>query len=433
MTKKPTLKNRACVLTLPIIASMGPGEESGDAKESGLRVRCLADGKTKTFFYRYRDDAGALRQIKVGVLGAMTLDQARKRVAELKVDRARGVDPQAEKRARKSAAKAQREKQKAKVYTVADVVEDYLTELVEKNRKPKGAAEVRRMLERATEKVGSAPVEGFTRLKAHDLIKAVAESAPRLALMTRQELRAAWEHAIDVGRASVNPFLGKSLGAIPAIKKRQRVLSPDEVGLLLRWMQEPGTYSRTVRDALEVTLRTGMRSGEVCGLHSSELVYRDGVLWADIPGNRMKAEQDHHVPLVGRVREIVLARLPESGGYLFPSRREGLPIDQKVLGVEVYAASGRSTAKAYESRKACPVKDWAPHDLRRTARTLLADLGCPYEVGEAILAHRLPGVAGDYNKAKHMQARVEWLTKLGEYLDELMAAKASLDLVKRVA
>jgi integrase len=412
---------------------MQPGDECGDAKEPGLRIRCLSDGKTKTFFYRYRDDAGALRQIKVGVLGALTLDQARKRVALLKVDRTRGVDPQAEKRARVATAKAERSKRKMKVYTAADVVQDYLNELVDKNRKPKGAAEVRRMLERAISNAGSSPVEGFTRLQAHELIREVAGKAPRLALMIRQELRAAWEHAIDVGRASVNPFLGKSIGAIPNAKKRQRVLSPDEIGALLRWMQEPATYSRTVRDALEVTLRTGMRSGEVCGLHSSELVYRDGILWADIPGERMKADKAHHVPLIGRAREIVLARLQDNGGYLFPSRRVDRPIDQKVLGVEVYASSGRSTAATYKNRKVCPVKDWSPHDLRRTARTFLADLGCPYEVGEAILAHRLPGVAGDYNKARHMQARVEWLAKLGVYLDELMEAKATLALVKRAA
>lgn len=57
-------------------------------------------------------------------------------------------------------------------------------------------------------------------------------------------------------------------------------------------------------------------------------------------------------------------------------------------------------------------------------------LGCPYEIGEAILAHELPGVAGDYNKAEHLQARVEWLTWLGDRLDELTAARAALVLVK---
>lgn len=433
MDKKPIPKRPPEVLTPAIIAAMTPAEERGDAKTPGLRVRCLSDGKTKVFHYRYRDDAGALRQIKIGQLGPLTLEAARKRVLELKVERHRGHDPQAEKKARSAAARAERAKQKIKAYTVSDAVEDYLSEVVDRKRMSKGAAEARRMLERAIASNKALPMGGFTRLQAHDLIKSVAETAPRLAQMARQELRACWEHAISVGRATDNPFLGRTLGAIPKIDKRQRVLKADEVGALLRWMNEPGTYSRTIRDALETALRTGLRTGEICGVHSGELEYRDGVLWLDIPGARMKAKRDHHVPLVGRAREIILARIPEAGGYLFPSRRQEKPIDQKVLGVEVYACSGQSQAKAYQSRKVCPVSDWAPHDLRRTARTLLSDLGCPYEIGEAILAHRLPGVAGDYNKAAHMQARIEWLGRLGDYLDELTAARASLALVRSAA
>jgi len=93
-----------------------------------------------------------------------------------------------------------------------------------------------------------------------------------------------------------------------------------------------------------------------------------------------------------------------------------------VLGVEVYACSGRSKAKAYASRRVCPAKNWAPHDLRRTARTVLGDLGCPFEVGEAILSHKLPGVAATYNRAQYEAAKVEWLGRLAEHLDALARA-----------
>jgi hypothetical protein len=58
--------------------------------------------------------------------------------------------------------------------------------------------------------------------------------------------------------------------------------------------------------------------------------------------------------------------------FLFARRqREGdepRAIEQKVLGVEVYAHAGRSKAAAYARKRVCPVRDWAPHDLRRTAR-----------------------------------------------------------------
>ena len=134
-----------------------------------------------------------------------------------------------------------------------------------------------------------------------------------------------------------------------------------------------------------------------------ELVERAGVLWVEIPAEQMKAGKAHSAPLVGRAREIVEARMLTGSPFLFARRQregdESRAIEQKVLGVEVYAHAGRSKAAAYARRRMCPVRDWAPHDLRRTARTFLAELGCLFELGEAILAHTLPGVAGVYNRA----------------------------------
>jgi integrase len=290
--------------------------------------------------------------------------------------------------------------------------------------------------------VADLPALEFTRDKAHDLLVEFGKTAPRSGGMARQELRAAWRHAIASGKLpGPSPFEKMAVGskdtfgggALVANSKRERHLAGDEVGALLRWMAEPRSYSRTVGDALELVLRTGLRSGEVCGIHTRELVRREGVLWLDIPAERMKGKRPHSTPLLGRAERIVLDRMPEGVGYLFPIKTGGRPIAQKVLGVEVYSHSGRSTATAYKSRRVCPVIDWAPHDLRRTARTLLADLGCPYEVAEAILAHTLPGVAGVYNRAQYDSAKIEWLNKLGDHIDSLVAAQANLSVVEVAA
>lgn len=455
-------------LTALVIKAMQPGDELADPEHPGLRVRCPKSGRP-VFFYRYRNPAGALRQVEIGVLGDKTLATIRKEWEDLRDAVRNGKDPREAKKTEKQNAVAERKAQKQRILTVADVVEQYLTEKVEKRRKAKGAAETRRLLAQvirfsswlADQKekdkaagrrraklpkgigdVADLPAQSFTRVMAHELLRAFGENAPRSGGMARQELRACWRYAIAVGRlAAPSPFekleggsdddLGG--GALVSNSKRDRALSREEAGQLLRWMAQPHTYSRTVSDALELVLRTGLRSGEVCAIHSTEISRRDGVLWLDIPAERMKGkkgqQKPHSVPLVGRAEQIVLARMPDKPGYLFPSKVEGKPIEQKVLGVDVYACSGRSSAPAYKHRKVCPVKDWAPHDLRRTARTILAELGCPYEVGEAILAHTLPGVAAVYNRAQYDQQKVEWLTKLGDELDRLTAAQAGLALV----
>ncbi len=468
--KRGTAKLHGKALTLAIIKAMQPGDELADPEHPGLRVRCKAvgTGKQQVFFYRYRNSAGALRQVEVGVLGPMPLALIRSRWQELKDSVRNGTDPREELKAAKAKAVTKQRAAKVKQLTVGDVVEQYLAESVEPSRKAKGADETRRLLAqlirfaswvtdqkarntaawqrrrgklpKELEDVADLPAVEFNLQRAHELLLAFGTGAPRSGGMVRQELRAAWDHAIGSGRLpGPNPFAkqGKKdkLGgaALVANSKRERVLSKEEAGLLLRWMAEPRTFSRTVRDALELVLRTGLRSGEVCEIHSRELERRDGVLWLNIPGGRMKGKADHSVPLVGRAEQIVLARMPDQAGYLFPDKTGKAPLKQKVLGVEVYCCSGRSKAKAYAARRVCPVADWAPHDLRRTARTFLGESGCPYEVGESILAHTIPGVGGIYNKARYEAGKIEWLTKLGEELDRLAVGRTPLALVGATA
>lgn len=80
MRQRPTLKpipKKPEPLTAAIIADMAPGEERGDAQVPGLRVRCSVTGK-KVFFYRYRSQDGALREIILGDVGPLTLAKARR-------------------------------------------------------------------------------------------------------------------------------------------------------------------------------------------------------------------------------------------------------------------------------------------------------------------------------------------------------------------
>lgn len=407
--------------------SLAPGEHLTFQEQPGLRL--VASATKRSWVYRYAapGTAGQMKQVKFGEWPDLGFALAVAKWDAARTERGKGADPALQRRAAKQAmAAARKADDRRALQTCAKTVEQYLEEMVAPNRKPKGAAEVRRMLERAIAPVADTLADDLTRVQAHELVLAIAANARRVAAMTRQELRACWEHAISVGRLTgSNPFAGKSVGGKLTTQKRERALSLAEAGQLLRWIAEPRTYSRAVRDALELTLRTGLRSGEVCAIHSSELIERNGVLWLDIPSSRMKEGAAHSVPLIGRAGEIVRVRLPDSAGFIFPSRDASKPIAQKVLGVEVFACSGRSKAKAYASRRVCPVGDWAPHDLRRTARTLLGELDCPFEVGEAILAHKLPGVAGTYNRAKYATAKVEWLTRLNEQLDRAAAPRGA--------
>jgi integrase len=409
--------------------SMQPGEHLSFREYPGLRL--VASKTRHTWTYRYASpDSGRQRQLGLGFWPAIGFGEAVDKWRKARDTRFRGVDLAEERRVAAQQRKAELiERQRRERYTCAFIAQRYLAEVIEVNRKPKGAAEARRMLERALKSVALISANDLTKAQARDVISSVAASAPRVAAMTRQELRGCWAYASDQGwvEEGRSPFAAKNLGGVFKAKRRERVLGTAEVGTLLIWMREPRTYSRTVADALELVLRTALRSGEVCALQVGDFRERQGVLWLEIPGDRMKEGRAHSVPLVGRARRIVEDRLRASKHFLFPNREGTGSIAQKVLGVEVYAHSGRSSARTYSANRLCPVTGWAPHDLRRTARTLLAELGCPFEVAEVILSHTLPGVAAIYNRARYEAEKVQWLGRLDQQLNALECRRLAPD------
>ena len=50
---------------------------------------------------------------------------------------------------------------------------------------------------------------------------------------------------------------------------------------------------------------------------------------------------------------------------------------------------------------------------------MLAAIGCPDPVAEAILGHIQPGIKGTYNRHSHDAERRHWLTLLSDKLESL--------------
>jgi integrase len=133
---------------------------------------------------------------------------------------------------------------------------------------------------------------------------------------------------------------------------------------------------------------------------------------------------DLRVPLVGRAEAIVRRRLGElAGRHLFPSARaKSGHMGQGAAGQAVWFHMPECALRPEIERERLPVTGWAPHDLRRTGRTLLAALGCPSEIAEAILGHVAPGVVGIYNRHGYDAERRVWLTRLSQHLETLSAS-----------
>ncbi len=69
------------------------------------------------------------------------------------------------------------------------------------------------------------------------------------------------------------------------------------------------------------------------------------------------------------------------------------------------------------------IKRFTPHDMRRTATTLLAEAGYDYLVIDSALAHTIKGVSKNYLKSNLLDKRAELLQNWADYVDKLLGKK----------
>lgn len=318
------------------------------------------------------------------------------------------------------------------LYTVKMLCDDYQAGHVEVNRKAKGAVEVRNMFKAMLKPIAGLPANSIMRSQAFDFLESL-RSAPVLAARLRMELGSAWDYALDAGRLrETTPnwwrlvmrgrlrSKGRTIDGV-AMGTTKRTLSDEELGILLRWLPN---FSLTVADGIQLYLWTGTRGSEIVSMETAEIAEESDGLWWTIPkhktkNSRWESATDLRVPLVGRAESIVRRRLEQAAnGFVFPAST-GKHADQTVIQHGIYYHQPYCKIAPKHERPRVPVTHWSAHDLRRTIRTILAAMGCPNEVAEAVIGHVQPGIVGVYNRHTYDKERREWLTRLSQRLEEL--------------
>jgi integrase len=100
-----------------------------------------------------------------------------------------------------------------------------------------------------------------------------------------------------------------------------------------------------------------------------------------IPKTRMKMKKEHLVPLTEPAIEVI-GRTTAFGksGYVFKGEKEGRPFNLQVLGHALRREENQKILKQHG------VKPFQPHDIRRTAATIMRRLGYGLVV-DRVLAH----------------------------------------------
>jgi len=109
---------------------------------------------------------------------------------------------------------------------------------------------------------------------------------------------------------------------------------------------------------------------------------------------------------------VALQAYAGSSPYVLPGRYDtGLPMSDAALNRIITA----TVEQAQDKGKS--LAHFGPHDLRRTASTLLHEAGFNSDWIEKCLAHEQKGVRAVYNKAEYADQRREMLQRWADMVD----------------
>ncbi len=175
-------------------------------------------------------------------------------------------------------------------------------------------------------------------------------------------------------------------------RKRARVLDDDEIRRLWVAADTSGPFGAF----LKLALLTGQRREKV-GSMKWEDVAIDGT-WAIQTEDREKGNAGS-LRLSGVAIDVIRSQKRISGNpHIFPGRGDGC-----------FNAYGYRKREIDEKVKIAP---WVIHDLRRTARSLMARAGVRPDVAERVMGHAIEGVEGIYNRHEYRDEKADALAKL---------------------
>ncbi len=382
--------------------------------EKGLYLQVTPAGG-RLWRMKFRAAGGVEKKLSFGAYPDISLKDARELRDKARSMVANGVDPAEKKRRDKRAAKVSADS------TFSAVAKDYIA----KNRRD-GLADATlakrewfvRLVERT---LGGRPISEIQPFEVLDAVRPFeASKNDEKAHRTLQFVGQVFRYAVANQLAASDPtrdLRGALAGRKP--KNFAAILEPKAVGELLRNIDGYEGSPLTLL-ALQLSPLVFVRPGELRRAEWAEIDL-DGAVWR-IPAAKMKARQEHVVPLSRQAVEILrqAAGLTGGGKYVFPSiRSRSDPMSE-------------NTINAALRRLGYTGSEMTAHGFRSTASTLLNESGkwSPDAI-ERALAHKGKDlVRAAYHRGAHWQERVLMAQWWADYLDGLRETGKVIPLAK---
>jgi len=373
----------------------------------GFTIRVLPS-RAKTWLYIYTFD-GKRREMNLGEYPLVTLEEARDKFNNARKLVKDGVDP--------VALEAEKKLEKKRIPTFEGFIDEFVRVYAKPNLK--SADKVEKTLRRIF--VPALGKKKITDVKRRDVVLVlddVAMSAPVMANRAFAYIRKLLSWAVEREVLENNP-LAEMKRPGGEEKHRERKLSADEIKNLWAALDTPGlNMTDEIKRAVKLVLVTAQRPGEVIGMHTSEI---DGDWWT-IPGSRTKNGLTHRVYLTKTARSLIGNTTGK--GYIFKTAGDD---DKPMTELAMNTAIRRHLMWPLKDAKGNPlyqkdgkpatenrlgVEHFTPHDLRRTATTLMAQAKIVKEYRERVTNHKLGKIDGTYNQHDYEDEKQQALEAL---------------------
>jgi integrase len=355
----------------------------------------------KLWRWAYRHD-GKEKLMTFGRYPEVSLALARERHAEARRLLAVGLDPMAERKAKKIA------DQVAGENSFASLTERWL-EHWQQGKSARHVDSVRRRIAAdIIPRLGRRPIAEIDASELVAMTKAIEQrGAGDIAKRALQVTAQVFRYSIAHGYATRNPAIEfRPSDILKATRKKNyaRVDAKELPDLLRKIEVYQGTH--VTRLAMKLLALTFVRTSELIEAKWSEFNL-EGARW-DIPAERMKMRTPHIVPLAKQSLEILVALRGLSGrsDWLFPGDwNPGKPMSNNTIlkGLERMGYKGKMTG----------------HGFRGVASTILHEQEYAHEHIELQLAHSpRNAVSASYNHALHLKSRTKMMQDWADFLEQ---------------
>jgi integrase len=211
----------------------------------------------------------------------------------------------------------------------------------------------------------------------------------------RKAVSGLFSWAAEAGRDYVTTSPCVNLPPLDAEPPRTRKLSPAEIAVLWHGLDRDDiVIDRRICLAIKFTLVSMLRSWELLHIHRDEL--GDGLNsklpLVVIPEERVKAGREIHQPLSDLAVEIAKEAM---GNYpwLFAGRFADAPLNRKAMACALRGTKkkvgGKTVTKTIGLCEQLGLKPFTPHDLRRTAASLMGNIKVPRSTISLCLDHTI--------------------------------------------